>query len=195
MMIKNKLFLILFNSKESKWDSWRRFASKNNYFFSILSEPTERPILRGQLKNKPISIEAVYSGKPNMDMNIKIIAPIHNPKEDYLLLQDKKRHQPKSEIFKKPLPDIFNSKELEERFFIKSNSERLTLQILKCQALVNELLSKKNYSIEISNYELILTIYKELEINAEFIELLKLFYSFLLKLEEISLEEVINRKI
>ena len=198
MMIKNNLFLILFSTKENgKWDSWKKFASKNNYFFSTLKDPFERPIIRGLLQDKPVSIEAVYEGeqgKLEKEISLKIKSPIHNPKDAYFLVQDKKAHKSQSGIFRKSLHGICENSELEEKFFIKSNSERLPIQILKNKTLVNELISQNNFSIEILNYELILTSYALQEINKEFIELLKLFYSFLNTFEEISLEEVINRK-
>jgi hypothetical protein len=55
-------------------------------------------------------------------------------------------------------------------------------------------MSHNNFSIEVIDYELILTSYTSIEISREFIELLKLFYSFLLVFDEISLEAMINRK-
>jgi len=198
MMIKNNLFLILFSTKEAgKWDSWKRFAAKNNYFFSTLKDPTERPIIRGLLYDKPVSIEAVYEGehgKLEKEISLKIKSPIHNPKDSYFLVQDKKIYKSQRGIFYNSLHGISTNKDLEEKFLIKSNSEKLPLKILKNQTLVNELISQNNFSIEILNYELILTSYALQEINKEFIELLKLFYSFLNTFEEISLEEVINRK-
>jgi hypothetical protein len=195
MKIQNKLFLILFNTKdESKWETWKRFATKNNYSFSILSDPLDRPIIRGQLYNKFISVEAAYEINPQDGMYLQIKSPINNPRDLYLLVQDKKAYKSKCGIFDRSLHGICENLEIEEKFFLKSNSERLSSQILNRQSLTNELMSHNNFSIEVIDYELILTSYTSIEISREFIELLKLFYSFLLVFDEISLEAMINRK-
>ncbi len=195
MKIRNKLFLVLFKSKDdNKWESWKRFAAKNNYSFSILSDPLDRPIIRGQLYDKPISVEAAYDMNPQDRMYLQIKSPINNPRDLYLLVQDKKAYKSKSGIFDRSLHGICENLEIEEKFSLKSNSERLSSQILNRQNLTNELMSQNDFSIEVIDYELILTSYNSIEINKEFIELLKLFYSFLLVFEEISLEAMMNRK-
>ncbi len=195
MMLQNKLFLILFSSEEdSKWENWKRFASKNNYSFSILSDPQSRPIIRGRLNDKPISVEVAYDANPQTGMYLQIKSPIHNPRDLYLLVQDKKAYKSKSGIFDRSLHGICENLEIEEKFFLKSNSERLASQILNRQSLSEDILTSNNFAIEVVDYELILTSYNSVEINKEFIELLKLFYSFLLAFEEISLEAIMNRK-
>lgn len=195
MKIQNRLFLILFNSKEdSKWESWKRFAVKNNYSFSILSDPLDRPFIRGQLYDKPISVEAAYEINPQDGMYLQIKSPINNPRDLFLLVQDKKAYKSKSGIFDRSLHGICENLEIEEKFFLKSNSERLSSQILNKPSLTNELMCQNNFSIEVIDYELILTSYNSVEINKEFIELLKLFYSFLVTFEETSLEAMMNRK-
>lgn len=188
MKLQNKLFLVLFNAKEdSKWESWKRFALKNNYLFSLLHDPLERPIIRGLLNDKPVSVEAVYEGYLEKELQLKIKSPIYNPKENYLLIQDKRVYKSKSGIFNKSLQGICENKNLEEKFFIKSDSERLPTQILNTPDLSKDLISQNNFSIEIIGYEMILTSYAIIEINREFIDLLKLFYFFLTRFEELSL--------
>ncbi|MBK8394408.1 MAG: hypothetical protein IPL26_04070 [Leptospiraceae bacterium] len=188
MGLRNKLFLILFNVKqEDKWESWKRFAIKNNYLFSILNDPIERPIIRGTINEKPFSIEAIYESNLEKKFQLKIKSPIHNPKDSYLLIQDKKIFKTQNGVFFKSLQGICDNKFLEKKFFIKSNSERLSTQILRNPTLSEEIISLDNFSIEIIGYELVITSYTISEINKEFIDLLKLFYSFLTYFEEISL--------
>ncbi|MBP7280491.1 MAG: hypothetical protein KBA66_02865 [Leptospiraceae bacterium] len=195
MMLQNKLFLVLFNSKEgSKWESWKRFASKNNYLFSLIHDPLERPIIRGLLNDKPVSVEAIYEGYLEKELQLKIKSPIYNPKENYLLVQDKKVYNSKSGIFNKSLQGICENKNLEEKFFIKSDTERLPSQILNIPDLSKDLISQNNFSIEIIGFEMILTSYAIIEINREFIDLLKLFYFFLTSFEKLSLTTTSIRK-
>jgi|JI102314DRNA_FD_contig_41_2426904_length_1409_multi_14_in_0_out_0_1 hypothetical protein len=194
MKIQNKLFLVLFDTKENrKWDSWKKFAAKNNYSYDTLSDPLDRPIIRGQLNGKPISIEALYEANTLNGIYLQIKAPIHNPRELYLLVQDKRAYKSKSGIFNKSIHGICENLDLEEKFFLKSNSERLSSQILNRENLSRDLLSQNNFAIELIDYELILTSFHTVEINKEFIELLKLFYSFLIVFEEISLEAIMYR--
>ena len=195
MKIRNNLFLILFKSKEeNRWETWKKFAFKNNYSYSTVSDPYERPIIRGQINNKPISVEAVYDFNHKEDLYLQIKSPIHNPRDLFLLVQDKKVLKSKSGIFDKCLHGICEEKEIEDRFFVKSNSERLSTLILNYQGLSKELLNLNNFTIELIDYELILTSYNLLEINKEFIEFLKLFYTFLLAFDQFSLEASMNRK-
>lgn len=195
MKIRNNLFLILFKSKEeSKWETWKKFAYKNNYSYSTVSDPYERPIIRGQINNKPISVEAVYDINNKEEMYLQIKSPIHNPRDLFLLVQDKKVLKSKSGIFDKYLHGICEDKEIEDRFLLKSNSERLSSIVLNFHGLSSELLNLNNFTIELIDYELILTIYNLLEINKEFIEFLKLFYTFLLAFEQFSFETIMNRK-
>ncbi|HRG46961.1 MAG TPA: hypothetical protein PLX69_00970 [Leptospiraceae bacterium] len=195
MKIQNKLFLVFFNTKENrKWDSWKKFAAKNNYSFSTLSDPLDRPVIRGHLNGKPISVEAVYEANPQTGMYLQIKAPVHNPRDFYFLVQDKKAYKSTSGIFDKSIHGICENLDLEEKFYLKSNSERLSTQILNRQSLSCNLLAQNNFAIELIDYELILTSYHTVEINKEFIELLKLFYSFLLAFEEISLDAIMNRE-
>lgn len=195
MKIRNNLFLILFHSKnEDKWESWKRFAQKNNYSFSILSDPIERPIIRGVIKDKPICIEAVYLNNTDSDLYIRIQSPIHNPHELYFSIQDKKAYDAKNGIFMKSIHGICENLEFEERFLLKSNSEIFLMKLLNRNNLVNDLNSENNFSIEIANYELTLNVYRTNEIDKNFIQFLKLFYSFLLSFEETTIESYSYRK-
>lgn len=144
--------------------------------------------------DKPISVEAAYEINPQDGMYLQIKSPINNPRDLFLLVQDKKAYKSKSGIFDRSLHGICENLEIEEKFFLKSNSERLSSQILNKPSLTNELMCQNNFSIEVIDYELILTSYNSVEINKEFIELLKLFYSFLVTFEETSLEAMMNRK-
>ncbi len=127
-------------------------------------------------------------------MYLQIKSPIHNPRNLFLLVQDKKVLKSKSGIFDKYLHGICEDKEIEDRFLLKSNSERLSSIVLNFHGLSSELLNLNNFTIELIDYELILTIYNLLEINKEFIEFLKLFYTFLLAFEQFSFETIMNRK-
>ncbi|HMV41609.1 MAG TPA: hypothetical protein PK079_01655 [Leptospiraceae bacterium] len=195
MKIRNNLFLILFHSKEEdRWESWKRFAEKNNYTYSLLSDPVIRPILRGTLYDKPICIEAAYTNILETDLSIRIQSPIHNPQELYFLVEDKKAYKSKKGIFDKTISGFCKNRELEEKFFIKSNSETFPIKMLNRNNLTNDLMGQDNFAIEVANYELTLTTYNILSIDKEFIGFLKLFYSFLSAFEETTIESFLYRK-
>jgi hypothetical protein len=185
MKLRNYLRNFLFKTELDQWLSWKLFAKKYNFLYSILED--NRPIMRGSLGGRSIAIQNINLGTAS---GLKMICPIHNPRLFYLLIEDKNILNSLQGIFDKKLTNSIKNKDFEKKYSVKTNSEFFTTQFLADQTILNKLLVLNLSTIEIHNFEIVFTKYTTTDFGKDFIEELKIFLEFLSYYDEFTLKMI-----
>lgn len=177
---------IFYNQKDESWENWRRFARKNNFLFSLIQDEEEKPIMRGIIGGRSVSIEAIKTLQNNYLS--KTIFPLNNFKNFYLLLEEKNILESQQGIFEKNFS--FQNEKLKQKYFCKSNSEIFQKQFLNSELIEKAILKLENHSLEIINFECIFRNYQFEHLEINFSEKMKLYYEILSELDQIYLNYI-----
>lgn len=188
MKFRNYIQNLLPIAKPDQWIHWKSFSEKNNFLFSLIEEESERPILRGFIGGRSLSIEA----EKGLDdtFHIKVVFLVNNFKDYYILLEDKKIIDSSLGIFSKKISGFSKQKDFEEKFLIRSNSETFSMKLFKEVGLLELLNQLDLHSIEIQNYECKIKSYAKSDIGTDFVRDLKIYYEFLSRFDEIYLQNI-----
>lgn len=177
---------IFYHQKEESWENWRRFARKNNFLFSLIQEEEEKPIMRGIIGGRSVSMEAIKTLQNNY--LTKTIFPLNNFKNFYLLLEEKNILESREGMFQKSF--TIQNDSIKQKYTCKSNSEVFQKQFLNSDLIQKAILKLENHSIEVINFECIFRNYQFEQLEVNFSEKMKVYYEVLSELDQIYLNYI-----